>query len=112
MARRFGDRGLFLVAAAVASAVALWLLFAPSYASGRTLIEADRDAVAGAVVVPLLVSLLPLACPATSRRVAGNAAAGVLLAMCFVSSAGIFFLVPAVLLLVAAHAAAPRPGAS
>ena len=109
VARQFGDRGLFLVAAAAASAAALVLLFAPVYGNGRTLSEADSDAVAWAICVPLLLALLPLACPAGSRRVAGYAAGGLLLAMCFVSSVGIFFLVPAILLLVAAHAA-PSPG--
>lgn len=63
------------------------------------------------IFVPLLVALLALAVPAESRRLAGYAAGGVLLAMSFVSSAGIFFIVPAILLLLAAHAAPSPDGA-
>lgn len=112
VARQFRDRGLFLVAAAAASTAALVLLVAPLYESGGTLTEVNGAGVAWAIWVPLLLALLPLACPARSRRVAGYAAGGLLLAMCFVSSAGIFFLVPAILLLVAAHAAPSRGGAA
>ena len=109
MARKLDDRGLFLLAAAAASAIALVLLVAPLYGSGRTLIEANGADVAWAILVPLLLALLPLAFPARSRRVAGYAVGAALLALCFVSSAGVFFLAPAILLLVAATAT-PPPG--
>ena len=106
---RFGDRRLFLAAAAAAFAAALVLLVVPAYDSGRTLVEENGAEVAWAIFVPLLLTLVPLTVPARSRWVTGYAAGGVLLAMCFVSSAGIFFLGPAILLLAAAHGA-PSPG--
>jgi hypothetical protein len=102
---QFVDRHLFLGAAALAVAAALLLLFAPVYESGRTLIQANGAEVAWVIFVPLALALLPLAAPPGRRRVAGYAAGAVLLAICFVSSAGIFFLVPAIVLLLAAHAA-------
>lgn len=102
---------MFLAAAAAASAACLVLLVAPLYESDQTLIEANGAGVAWVILVPLLLALVPLAVPAESRRVAGYAAGGVLLVMCFISSAGIFFIVPAILLLIAAHAAPSPNGA-
>ena len=87
------------------------LLVAPAYDNGRTLIEENGTEVAWAIFAPLLRTLLPLTVPARSRRVAGYGAGSVVLALCFVSSAGIFFLVPAILLLLAANAAPSAGGA-
>jgi hypothetical protein len=107
--RHSGDRPLFLAAAAAAFAATAVLLVAPLYSSGETLLEANGPEVLWAILVPLALALVPLAAPEGSRRRVGYAAGTVLLVMCFVSSAGVFFLLAAILLFVAS-ARAPRPG--
>jgi hypothetical protein len=109
--RHLGDRGLFLAAALAGLAAAVVLLVAPLYSNGETLLEANGPEILWAILVPLALATVPLAVPTGNRRAVGYAAGAALLVLCFVSSAGIFFLLPAILLLFAARATPRRSDA-
>jgi cytochrome bd-type quinol oxidase subunit 2 len=109
MVRHFGDRGLFVVAALATLAASAVLLVVPVYSSGQTLLEANGPEVLWVILLPLVLAALPLAAPRTGRRRLGYVVGAALLVLSFISSAGIFFLLPAILLIVAARAAPSYP---
>lgn len=102
-------RGPLIAASGAALLAALVLLVAPLYSSGRTLIDANGGGVIWLIAVPLVLTMVPLAVPARGRNAATWAAAVVLLLMSLFSSAGIFFLPAAIVLVLAAYAARARP---
>lgn len=108
MVRHLGDRGLFAAAALAALGAATVLLVAPSYSSGQTLLEANGAEVLWAILLPLVLAVIPLAAPRSGRRWLGYAIGVTLVVLSFISSAGIFFLLPAILLIFAARAAPER----
>jgi hypothetical protein len=109
MFRGLGDRGLFAAAALAALGAAAVLLVVPLYSSGETLLDANGPEVLWAILVPLALAVIPLAAPRGGRRWLGYAVGATLVVLSFISSAGIFFLLPAILLIVAARAV-PGPG--
>jgi hypothetical protein len=102
---RLGDKGLLIAAALASAAAGIVLALVPLYSSGRTLIEVNGAGVLWAILVPIALASLPLAAPARRRRTVAFAVAGLLVLISFVSSAGIFFLPAAVLLMLAGRAA-------